>query len=270
MKNYFKLLFFLSFILHSHNFNVAELKQSLVKAYGALGPEAESPSQISSQFVEAFGGIKGELFEVKPQKENDKKSLVGWVFLFEIEETPHLVSFSRSEKKMKAFLSGKNLVSEDDYKDYPFLKKINDEMLVRLIPQTMKEHDHSSIHGGAVLMFIDDHVELSRSSQSQIFAYVSDKKRQSLPLNEFEKINFSIFAEKKSTSLKSEKMKHGSMEMLVVSLPKRVREDAVLSVLLKRKKGNAVTRVTRLSLLPFVDVKDAMKSDLMTKENQRK
>jgi hypothetical protein len=55
-------------------------------------------------------------------------------------------------------------------------------MLLRFFSKAMKEHDHSSMHGGSVLMFVDDHIELSRSSQNQVFAYVSDKKRQSLPL----------------------------------------------------------------------------------------
>lgn len=260
MRNFITFISFCFFSISSraHNYNVAELKQALAKSYSSLGSDVESPSKISSQVKEVFGSMKGELFEVR-FKENFQKENAGWVFLFEQEETPHLVSFSRVEKKIKAFLIGKNLVSESDFKDYPFLKKINDEMLSRLTPQALREHDHSSLHGGMVLMFIDDHVEISRSSQNQIFAYVSDKKRQGLALDLFEKINFTLFSKKKSISLKSEKMKHGTMEMLMVSLPDKVLEDAVLSILLKRKKGNSVTRVTRLSLIPFVDVKDAMK-----------
>jgi hypothetical protein len=274
LKKYFCFLFSIfSTCLYAHNYNVAELKQSLNKAYSALGSDVELPNQITSQIKEIFGGLKGDLFEVhfnkNLKKEISQADVAGWVFLFEQEETPHLVSVSKNEKKVKAFLVGKNFISEAEYKDYSFLEKVNSEMLRRLTPQVMREHDHSSMHGGTVLMFIDDHVEISRSSDKKIFAYVSDKKRQRLPLSEFEKISFTLVSGKKTQLLRSEKMKHGSMEMMLFFLPEKAQDDAVLNVLLKRKKGNAVTRFTRLSLVPVVDTKGAMSEHLISKEVEK-
>ena len=247
---------------YSHNFNVAELKQALLKAFVALGSDVQPPLQLSSQVKENFGGLRGDLFEVRfkedIQKDKSPQGNAGWVFLFEQEETPHLISFSREEKKIKAFIVGKNLISEKDYKDYSFLKKINDEMFLRLTPQAMREHDHSSMHGGTVLMFVDDHMELSKSKQNHIFAYVSDKRRQLLPLSDFEKINFSLLSAKKSNSLKTESMKHASMEMMMVFLPDKVQEDAVLTITLKRRKGNTISRSIKLALVPTVEMGQAM------------
>ena len=274
MKKYFGFLMSIfSTCLYAHNYNVAELKQSLNKAYTAVGSNVELPSQISSEIKESFGGFKGDLFEVhfnnNLKKEFSQADIAGWVFLFEQEETPHLVSFSKNEKKLKAFLVGKNLISKSEYKDYSFLEKVNNEMLKRLTPQVMREHDHSSMHGGTVLMFIDDHVEISRSSDRKLFAYVSDKKRQPLPLSDFEKIRVTLVSGKKTQALRSEKMKHGTMEMMLFFLPEKVQDDAVLNVLLKRKKGNAVTRFTRLSLVPLVETKGAMSEQLISKEVEK-
>ena len=50
---------FFSICAFAHNFNVAELKQALAKAYQSLDSNVEAPSQISSQVKEIFGGIKG-------------------------------------------------------------------------------------------------------------------------------------------------------------------------------------------------------------------
>jgi len=251
-----KSVFHISLISFAHNYNVAELKQALKKSVEVLGTDAEQPSQISSKNKESFGGVSGELFEIHLKTSQDETA--GWVFLFEREETPNLISFSKAEKKVKAFLVGKSVLPESEYKNYSFVEKIHQDMLLRFFPKAMKEHDHSSMHGGAVLMFLDDHVELSRSSQNQLFAYVSDKKRQGLPLSVFEKISFSLLTDKKSISLKSEKMKHGSMEMLMLSLPAKIQKEDVLSVSVKRKNGNMVTRVIKISQLPSVKTQDAM------------
>lgn len=263
LKNYkinfrhaLKSAFLISLNSFAHNYNVAELKQALKKSVEVLSADAEQPSQISSKDKESFGGVSGELFEI--HLKTSQAETAGWVFLFEREETPNLISFSKAEKKVKAFLVGKSLIPESEYKDYSFVEKIHQDMLLRFFPKAMREHDHSSMHGGAVLMFLDDHVELSRSSQNQLFAYVSDKKRQSLPLSDFERISFSLLANKKSISLKAEKMKHGSMEMLMLSLPGEIKKDDVLSVSLMRKKGNLITRVIQLSQLPAVKTEDAM------------
>ncbi len=97
----------------------------------------------------------------------------------------------------------------------------------------MIPHSHHSDHGGQVLMFGDDHIEVVGSTGSeQIMLYVGDKMREALPLIDV-KLSVEVLNGEKVTPLNvitSAKAKN----MGLVMIPKDLQKSGVLKIQLIR------------------------------------